>query len=191
MKIRHVDPLATVYAEALADIAEARGGKAMLGEIGEAISGLGQAWADRRNLRAYFLSAMVPREEKQASLAKLLADFPPLFVDFIHLLLRRGRGRIIDKVAIAYDAILDERLGRVQVTLTTATDVESEKLAAWMEQLREAVGKEPIISHVVQPELVAGATLQVGDTIADGSARRQLAEFKQQVRERGKHALQA
>ncbi len=191
MKIRHVDPLATTYAEALADVAEARGGEALLREIGSALTGLGAAWAEHRNLRAYFLSAMVPKDEKQESLAKLLADFPPLLVDFMHLLLRRGRGRIIDKAAIAYDALLDERLGRVQVTLTTATTVDAEQLVAWTERLRAAVGKEPIIQHVVKPELIAGATLQVGDSIADGSGSRQLADFRKHVRERGRHALQA
>ena len=191
MRGRHVDPLAFVYARALADVAEARGGESLLRETEDALSAFGEAWSEDRDLRAYFLSTMVPRDKKTASMANLMADFPPVLVDFVHLLLRRGRGRYIDQISVAFETLLDERLGRVHVTLTSATELPAERLATWSDQLQAATGLEPIVRTVVKPELLAGAILHVGETIADGSARRKLGEYKKLVRERGKHALQA
>ena len=191
MSGRHVDPLGSLYAEVLGEVAWERGGEALLREVGDALSALGQAWATQRTLRAYFLSAMVKQDEKRAALARMLEPFPPLFKNFLRLLLRRGRGQLIDRVAVAFEEYMDRKLGRVPVTLATATPVDEEQMAAWTARLREATGKEPVLEHVVKPELIAGAVLQVGDTVADGSARRRLSELKSRVRERGKHALQA
>ena len=191
MSGRHVDPLGALYAEVLGEVAWERGGEELLREVGDALSALGTAWATDRTLRAYFLSAMVPQQERQASLARLLESLPPLVREFMRLLMRRGRGRIVDRVALAFEDYMDRKLGRVQVTLTSATPIEDAQREAWIAELRAATGKEPVLRTEVKPELIAGAVLQVGDTIADGSARRRLNELKARVRERGKHALQA
>ena len=191
MSGRHVDPLGALYAEVLGEVAWAQGGEPLLREVGDALSPLGEAWANERMLRAYFLSAMVKADQKRAALRKLLEGAPPIFRNFVRLLLRRGRGRILDKVAVAYEDFVDRKLGRVQVTLTSATPVSAEQEAAWVDRLRETLGREPVLSTHVKPELVAGAILQVDGTVADGSARRRLNELKVRIRERGKHALQA
>ena len=187
---RHVDPLAAVYADALGQVADERGGPELLQEVGEALTALGQAWAQDRYLRAYFLSAMVKQEQKEESLSKLLDTLPPILSDFVRVMIHHGRGRNIDMVANAFEAWLDERLGRVPVTLTTATPVPQDKIQVWMDRIQAALGKEPVLHHVVKPELIAGATMRVGNVVVDGSARHRLAVMRQRVRERGKHALQ-
>lgn len=191
MSSRHVDPVGALYAEVLGEVAWEQGGETLLREVGDALSALGEAWATDRILRAYFLSAMVPQGEKRESLARLLEPMPLLVRQFMRLLMRRGRGRIVDRVALAFEEYMDRKLGRVQVTLTTAAPIEDAQREAWIADLRAATGMEPVLHTEVKPELVAGAVLQVGDTIADGSARRRLNELKARVRERGKHALQA
>jgi len=191
MSSRHVDPVGALYAEVLGEVAWEQGGETLLCEVGDALSALGEAWATNRTLRAFFLSAMVPQDQKREALARLLEPMPLLFRQFVRLLMRRGRGRIVDRVAFAFEEYMDRKLGRVQVTLTTATPIEDAQKEAWIVDLRAATGKEPVLHTEVKPELVAGAVLQVGDTIADGSARRRLNELKARVRERGKHALQA
>ena len=191
MSGRHVDPIGGLYAEVLGEVAWERGGETLLKEVGEALIAFGRAWAADRTLRAFFLSAMVEEDKKRQALRKLLEPMPPLMKDFIRLLIRRGRGHLIDRVAEAFEEYVDKKLGRVQVTLSTATPVPEEQKALWMDRLRASLGKEPVLEHVVKPELIAGAVLQVGGTVADGSARRQLAELKERVRERGKHAIQA
>jgi len=191
MSGRHVDPVGALYAEVLGEVAWEQGGETLLRDVGDALTALGRAWATQRTLRAYFLSAMVPQQEKRAALGRLLDPMPVLMRQFMRLLMRRGRGRLVDRVAIAFEDYMDRKLGRVQVTLSTAVPIEETQKAAWIQDLRAATGREPVLHTEVKPELIAGAVLQVGDTIADGSARRRLSEMKAHLRERGKHALQA
>ena len=188
---RHVDPLAAVYADALGQVADERGGPELLQEVGEALTALGQAWAQDRYLRAYFLSAMVKQEQKEESLAKLLDTLPPILSDFVRVMIHHGRGRNIDMVANAFEAWLDERLGRVPVKITTATETTDEQLEVWKERIRQAMGKDPVLEHAVNPALIAGATIRVGDLVVDGSARKKLADLRQSVMERGTDAIQA
>jgi len=188
---RHVDPLAATYAEVLGTVADARGGEALIQDVADALTALGEVWREDRNLRAFFLSGMVSEDEKRAALKKLLEPFPELLQDFVRLLIRRQRGRIIDQVAIAYQVWLDDRLGHVRVRLATAAPVPPERVAAWMDAIHRATQRRPVLDLVVRPELIAGATLEVGSFVVDGSAEHWLAEFKRRISERGKHALQA
>lgn len=191
MQGRQVDPLGAIYAEALAQAAEAAGGIELVQDIGDRLLALAEAWRQDRVLRAFFLSAEVKSGDKAAALDKLAAEHPPLFGNFLRLLLQRDRGSRLPQVADAYEAILDDKLGRIPVTLTTALPVPEERLKQWTQTIREKTGKDPVVKHVVRPDILAGAIIQVGDTVADGSARRRIAEMRKHIMERGKHALQA
>jgi len=191
VSLHGVAPLARVYAEALGQAADTRGGEDLVREIGDALLALGKAWAEDEALRAYFLSALVKAGPREDALERWLAPLPPLLGDFVRVLFRHGRGEVLAAAAEAYRSWMDQRLGRVPVRLATATSVDPGRLEAWTARLREVLGKEPILRHVVDPDLIAGATLRVGDVVVDGSARRQLRELERHVQERGTHALQA
>ncbi len=187
-------PGGSIYAAALFEAVEAEGGVAALETVGAALAAVVGAWEGKRGLRAYFLSSVVSGAEKQAALSRVgAAGLPPLLARFLMLLQRRGRLALLPAIGTAYAERLDARLGRVPVTLTTAAPVEPQALAAWMGSIRAAIGGEPQLRHVVKPEILAGAIIRVGDRVADGSARRRLAELRQKIIERGTHfhALQS
>jgi F-type H+-transporting ATPase subunit delta len=188
---RHVDPGGAIYAEALAGVVEAEGGLEALRETGERLAALGAAWREDRTLRAFFLSAEVSGTEKRAALDSVAALQPRVLGNFLRLLLARGRLVMLGQIEEAFAAILDRKLGRVPATLTTAVPMPEERLEAWRQALAAATGLEPVLRHVVRPEIVAGAIVQVGDTVADGSARRRLGELRRQILERGIHAVQS
>jgi F-type H+-transporting ATPase subunit delta len=191
MATPYVDPLGAVYAQALLESAEAAGGLDLAGEVGDALGGLAEAWEKDRVLRAYFLSARVGADVKRAALDRLAEPLPKLLANFLRLLSRRHRLDRLGAVADAYRAKLDERLGRIPVTLTTATPMSEDALRRWTDVLRARLGKEPVLRHEVRPEILAGATIRAGDVLLDGTARRRLTELRQQIIQRGKHhALQ-
>ena len=180
-----------VYAEALSQAAEARGGLESLREVGEALAALEAAWEKDRVFRAYFLSSEVSSAVKRATVRRLGATLPKLLADFLDLLLRRGRLFLLPPIAKAYAKHLDQRLGRVQVLLATAAPIPSGRVERWTASLRAALQKEPVVRHVVKPDIVAGAVVRIGDTVADGSIRRRLLSLKREIIERGTHALQS
>ena len=85
------------------------------------------------------------------------------------------------------------RVREPEATHVPANDamMPAEQIERWADVLRKALGKEPVVKHVVRPELIAGAIVRAGDVVADGSARRRLNELKQRIIRRGKHALQS
>ena len=155
----------------------------------------GEAWQKDRVWRAYFLSGIVSESEKTDAMNRLVegSDAPPLLGNLMKLLQQRGRLALLAEVAAGFRSLLDERLGRVPVTLTTAVPVAEEEFRAWTEQIRVAIGGEPVVEHVVNPSIIAGAIIRVGDRVMDGSARRRLGEFRQNIIQRGKqtNALQS
>ena len=185
---------AAIYARALAEAVEAEGGPALLQDVGSVLAPLCAAWAGDRIFRSYFLATEISGSQKEAAL-DTLADgrFPKLLGNFLRLLLRRGRLALLPQIGEAFHTILDERLGRVPVTLTTAVPVPESEFRAWKDIIRGAVGGEAVITHVLKPEIVAGAIIRVGDRVIDGSARRRLTDLHQRIIERGmqRHALQS
>ena len=188
----HADPGAVVYARALVEAVEAQGGLDALREAGELVEAICAAWDNDRTLRAYFLASEVPNAVQRQSLDKLVDGFPKLVANFLRLLMRRERLALLPDIGLAFRGLLDEKLGRVPVTLTTAVPVDEVSLHSWSERIRAAVGGEPVIRHEVKPELIAGAVIRVGDQVADGSARRQLTALKNKIIGKGlqRHGLQ-
>ena len=180
-----------VYADALAQAALARGGIEALAEVGEALAALDLAWQKDRVFRGYFLSSEVTSAEKRAALGRVGERLPKLLADFLRLLMRRGRLFLLPKIAASFAKSLDRRLDRVQIVLTTASPVPPGRIESWTASLRQALGKEPVVRHVVKPDIVAGAVVRIGDMVADGSVRRRLARLKREIIERGTHAIQS
>ncbi len=182
---------ARAYAEALLDSAAARGGLESAREAGEALVALAAAWRADRRMRAYFLSSKVRRADKAAAIAALGQRLPAKVTAFVRLLDQKGRLDLLPAIADAAEALLDQRLGRVPVTISTAVPLSPEALARLAGQVAQATGKTPMARNVVKPELVAGAVVRIGDWLADGSARRHLVRLKQQIIERGSRSAGA
>ena len=179
MSSRGTEGLGLIYAEALADAAEARG---VLAEVGAELIALAKEWRADKNLRAFFLSGAIRRDAKSATLDRVFrGKSSDLFTDFLHVLLRRNRLFTIPDAADAFDQLLDVKLNRVPVTLTTATAVEASDLSAWATRLAYAIGKTPVLKHVVRPAIIGGAIVRVGDSVADGSVRRRLSELRTRI----------
>ena len=170
------EPIGAVYAEALAEAAEARG---LLAEVADEIALVAAFWTKERDFRTFFLSGAIARHAKGTALDRVFRGRAnDLTTDFLQVLLHRGRLWALPAVATAFATILDRRLGRVPVTLQTAVEVSPADLEAWRGRIRVAIGKEPVLTHHVRPALVGGAVLRVGDVVADGSVRRRLADLR-------------
>jgi F-type H+-transporting ATPase subunit delta len=180
------ETLGGVYAQALAEAAEA---KDALPAVGEDLATFAAAWAATADLRTFFLSGAVRRDAKHRAVeAVCRGKANDLFADFLHVLIERQRAWLLPDVAKAYAAILDARLGRVPVSLSTASALPPDAVLAIAGRLRAALGKDPVLTHHVRPGLVGGAVLRVGDVVADGSVRRRLVELRRRLTETGRLA---
>jgi F-type H+-transporting ATPase subunit delta len=183
MSARNAD-MGGVYAHALAGAAEAKG---LLAEAGDQLAAFDALWRRDAQVRAFFLSGAVARAAKERAVESAFRGrASDVFADFLRVLLARNRLWLLPDVAVGYAALLDKRLGRVRVTITTAAPASAAEVAAWRDRLAAATGKQPIVEHLVRPALVGGAVIRVGDVVADGSVRRRLVEIEAGLRRAGR-----
>lgn len=189
MSSRGTEGLGAIYAEALAEAAEAQG---VLVEVGAELAAFAAQWRAHKSLRAFFLSGAIRRDAKTGAIDRVFrGNASDLFADFLHVLLRRNRLFTLPDADEAYGKLLDVRLGRVAVTLTTAAPATEAELAAWTSRLAASIGKTPVVEHRVRPGILGGAIVRVGDTVSDGSIRRRLVALRDRIAFRGAHAPSA
>lgn len=168
--------IARNYADALLTLAtkaeDRHGWGRMLRELADAVQ------TDAR-LRGFLESPRISWERKSELIGRAYQDrFPRLFVRWVQALLRKGRQMLLPGIADQYFALLDESEGRVHAQVTVARDLDEAGRASVAAQLSRALGKEVVPHLVVNPAILGGVIVRVGDTVMDGSVRRRLGKLR-------------
>jgi F-type H+-transporting ATPase subunit delta len=143
-------------------------------------------------LEQVFDSVLVLPEEKATLVEKTLAGrISPLLVNFLKVVARHGRLDCLRAIHMQTHVLLDKLRNRIPVRLTTATPVSPAMAAKIIADLRGKLGGEPIVEQVVDPNLIGGAVLRVGDMIYDGSVANQLQNLRQKMSARSAHEIQS
>jgi F-type H+-transporting ATPase subunit delta len=136
-------------------------------------------------------SAMVPTDEKVSLLEKAIASSAsPLFWNFLQVVAKRNRLDLLLPIFFQAKILLDERQKRIPVTLTTAAEIDPQLFATLSEKLRGVLGGEPVISSMVNPDVLGGLVVRVGDTVYDASVSAQLQNVCRQMIERSEQEIQ-
>ncbi len=159
------------YAETLFELAERHGGAISFGEPVAAVAGLME---DRRVLE-FFGTPRVAADTKKEALQRALGDsVPPMLLRFLAVVVDRGRQRLIPDIMREFQALLDRHRGIRHMEVSVARELgpgEAEELAG---KLSAATGARVIPTVRVSPEIIGGIVIREGDTLYDGSLKRQL-----------------
>ena len=183
------EEIAEVYAEAYLDAVTGQGGSPddAIAEFASLVDVL----KTQPKFQAVLVSAMIPTDEKIALLQKAIASSAsPLFWNFLRTVAQRNRLDLLLPIFIQTKTLLDERHKRIPVTLTTATEIDSQLFTALSDKLRSVLGGEPIIRSVVNPEVIGGLVVRVGDTVYDASVSAQLQSVCRQMIDRSAQEIQ-
>lgn len=126
-------------------------------------------------LRRFLEAPQVSASQKSAIIGKGLAGKAPAsFIRFVQKLITNRRQMLIPQVAAAYTDLLDTAAGRVHARVTFAKAVSDADRDAIATQLSKIL-KKTVVPHVtVNPQILGGVVVRVGDTVMDGSVRRRL-----------------
>lgn len=130
--------------------------------------------ADPR-IRTFLETPKVAIAGKQQVLRDTLgAQVAPMFLNFLMVILRQRRQRLLRDIAAAYRDMLDRKLGRVQVAVTVAHEPDEALEETLRRELSRIVGQD-VVPHVrVEPAILGGMIVRYGDRIIDASVRRRL-----------------
>ncbi len=170
--------IARNYAEALFDLGEASGQTSRYAELIDAVAG---AVETTPQVQAVLMSPRVPKSEKSRMLAAALKDAPREFVLFLQAVVKRGRQPLLGQIATEYLALLDLKLNRVRAGVTLARPADEKARNAVQELLSKRLGKEVIASFSVEPEILGGTVVRLGERIHDGSVRRRLTKLRRHL----------
>ena len=182
--------VADVYAAALLGAADSAGETAAVLE--EFDSWIADVLARNPKLEAIFNCILISHDEKAAVLDRIFAKGgSKLFGNFLKVVSRHGRLDVIRTIHRQAKAMYDKTRGCIRVTVTTATPIDAPLLVKIAERLRSRLGAQPIVTQAIDPTLIGGIVVRVGDTVYDGSIANQLEDIRQQMIDRSAHEIQS
>jgi len=122
--------------------------------------------------------------ERRKEVFKGIADslsYESYVRNFINLLMERNRLDLLADIIVAYEKLLDEKLGIVRARVTSAGPLDAAQQRDIAARLEQVTGKHVRVELSVDPTLIGGVVARVGSTIYDGSIRQQLQVFKQRL----------
>jgi F-type H+-transporting ATPase subunit delta len=172
------ETVARNYAEALFQLGERSGNMERYADLLDAVAA---AVEQTPRVQAVLMSPRVPKSEKARLLGGALRDVPREFVLFLQAMVRRGRQQILRAVATEYMNLLDQKLDRVRAGVTLARNPDDKLKQTIQEALSRQLGKEVIPAFSVDPEILGGTIVRVGERVLDGSLRRRMTKLRRQL----------
>ena len=166
------------YAEALFSLGD-KGGR--LEEYAGLLEALAAAIDHSPQVEAVLMSPNVPKAKKAALIGDALAGAPRDFVLFAQAVVRRGRQGWFGDIAREYGALVDVRFHRLRAAVTVAREPDARLRESIRAELSRVFGKEVLPTFVVEPAILGGTVVKVGDRIFDGSIRRKLGRLRRQL----------
>jgi F-type H+-transporting ATPase subunit delta len=182
--------IARVYAEALLRAADQKGAvDAVHDDLAELVD---QVFNAHPELEAFLASGAIGRHEKAGVLNKTFAGrTSEVFFDFLMVLNEHERLGLLRPIRTALQALLDERARRRRVLVRTAAPLPDDQRDRLLQRLREVMFFEPVLQETVDPDLLGGLVVRVGDLKYDASVRTQLDSIRNQILEKGSHEIQS
>ena len=167
------------YAGALLTLARKSGEEEVWGALIDAIS---VGMRENPTLRTFLESPKLSAARKIELLKKAMASgVPPVFLRFLETVILKRRQMLIPEIASEYRMLIDESEDRVHVNVTVAREPAQPEKDALVKQLSRLFGKR-VVPHIsLNPAILGGVIVKVGDTVMDGSVRRRLATLKQRM----------
>jgi F-type H+-transporting ATPase subunit delta len=168
--------IARNYAETLLELARRAGDLRGWGDLIEQVS---DAVETDRRLRIFLESPRVSGQQKKEVIQKAFGGaLPREFVRFLQALVTHRRQMLIPAIAHEYHDLVDQVEGRIHASVTVARDADEADRQVIATQLSRALGKDVVPHFHVNPAILGGVVVRVGDTVLDGSIRRRLAALR-------------
>jgi F-type H+-transporting ATPase subunit delta len=173
-----VEEIAQVYARALFEVAVERG---VLDEVREQLGQFADALNENRDLVVFFFSPYFSTEEKKDGLKGLIVGAEPTFMNFLESLVERHRMPAIFRIRSRYDGLWDDENQLLPVEVTSAIELDESIVHSIGDRIGEQTGKKVELSSRVDPDILGGIVLRVGNFILDASIRNRLDQLRKQV----------
>jgi ATP synthase F1 delta subunit len=173
-----MEEIAEVYGRALFEVASEHD---KTDEIREQLGQFAGALDDNRDLAVYFFSPYFSTQEKKDGLVKLLDGADEAFVNFLELLIEKHRMPAIFRIRRYYDSLWEQAHQILPVQIATAIALDEGVAKQLGEQIEKTTGQRIELTQSVDPDILGGIVLRVGNSILDASIRNRLENLRKAV----------
>jgi F-type H+-transporting ATPase subunit delta len=173
-----MEEVAAVYTRALFEAAKDRG---VLDEVHEQLGQFADALDGNRDLARFFFSPYFSVDEKKDALHRAVEGAEPIFMNFLEALLERHRMPVIFRVRTLLERFWEEEHKLLPVEVTSAVALDENTVSSIGESIGKQLGRTVELSSSVDPEIIGGVVLRVGNFVLDASIRNRLEKLREQV----------
>lgn len=173
-----MEEIAEVYARALFEVAQEHG---LLDEVRNDLTAFAQALNDNRDFAVFFFSPYFSSEEKKDGLKRAVTGAEPVFMNFLEALIERHRMPAIFRIRDRYQDMWEDERDLLPVEVTSAVALDKATIGSIGDRIGEQTKRTVELSSKVDPDILGGIVLRVGNVILDASIRNRLEQLRKQV----------
>jgi len=165
------------YATALADIALEQGA---VEPVKKQLGDFGAAFAESAELRNILSSPAVERATKHGVIEKLSARLGASRIvrNFLFVVIDNQRTHLLPEILQTFESVVQQRLGVAEAEVRSAAELSSAQKSTLQQSLEKVTGKKIQAKYSLDPTLLGGAVVRIGDTVYDGSVRNRLNQMR-------------
>ena len=184
------DALANVYAKSLFELATEAGGNDKVVEIADELEQVCELLRQNREVRLFFVSPIIDATKRGNALSTIFSNrVTDLTLRFLLVLNNKGRLNHLESISVAFDLLVQEAFGRVEVDVFTPTAIDADAINIIKDKVQSMLGKEPVLHPYVDKKMLGGLKLRIGDQLIDGSVQTKLRRLSESIKNSGGTAI--
>jgi ATP synthase F1 delta subunit len=173
-----VEEIAEVYSRALFEVAKEHD---VLDRVRDELGQFADALEEDRDLQVFFFSPYFSSEEKRDGVDRVVSEADERLVNFLKLLAERHRMPVVFRIRREFDAMWADEHKLLPVTVTSAVELDQGLVEDIGKRIEEQTGREVQLSSNVDPDVLGGLIVRVGNMVLDASVRNRLEQLRKQV----------
>jgi F-type H+-transporting ATPase subunit delta len=173
-----MEEIAQVYARALFDAAKER---EELDEVRDELATFADAVDESRDLQVFLFSPYLSTDEKKEGLRRAIEGASETFLNFLDVLVENHRMPAIFRIRRRFDELWREEKRLLPVEITSAVELDEATVRQVGDTIGEKTGRTVELSSRVDPDILGGIVVRVGNVILDASIRNRLEQLRKQV----------
>jgi ATP synthase F1 delta subunit len=173
-----MEEIASVYARSLFEVAQEQD---KLDKIRDELGEFADALNDSRELQVFLFSPYFSTKEKVEGLDKAISGADDTTVNFLKLLIEKHRMPVLFRVRAEFDRLWEEENRLLPVTVTSAVELPKSTVKQIGDRIAEQTDRKVDLQSKVDPDILGGIVVRVGNSVLDASIRNRLENFRKQV----------
>jgi ATP synthase F1 delta subunit len=173
-----MEEIAAVYARSLFEVAQEQD---KLDLVRDQLGAFADALSETRELQVFFFSPYFSTKEKEEGLERVVSDADPAVMNFLKLLIEKHRMPALFRIRANFDALWEDANRLLPVQITSAVELDEAVVKQLGDRIAEQTDRKVELSSNVDPNILGGIVVQVGNSVLDASVRNRLEQLRRSV----------